>query len=274
VKSGATRVFTATVIAIVTPETSGGIVAALSALSRAGVRPVLISLGDSPEPVRRDEDTAIVIEGLLPKYLDNAVAYLRLSSLPTLGWWRAEDPEILKGLAAQVDRVVLDADDPSDLWPLVPDIAALAPVSDMRWTRLTRWRELLAQFFDVPEVRAAADSFDELRIAGSDPHATRLLAGCLRSRLPAGERLSVHIDTHESSPIGSVRLSGRRGSLAARVMSNGTCVETTVEVAETQTSRRVVPAADRRPEALVAEELRVRSRDRAFEDAVRSAQQL
>ena len=26
-------------------------------------------------------------------------------------------------------------------------------MSDLRWTRLTRWRELFAQFFDLPDVR-------------------------------------------------------------------------------------------------------------------------
>jgi glucose-6-phosphate dehydrogenase assembly protein OpcA len=273
VKNTTTRVSTATVVAIVSPQTRERIAAALSGLSRAGVRPIIISLGDNREPPRREEDGAIVIEGLLPRYLDNAVASLRLSSLPTLAWWRAGDPGTLVSLAALVDHVVLDVEDPSAVWPFVPEIAAVASVSDIRWTRLTRLRELFAQFFDIPEVRAAATTFERLRIAGSDPFTARLAAGWLRSRLPDGERLAVRIETATGAPIESLELSGTAAELRGRLMANGTCIETSVQTG-TQSAVRVVSAGDRRVESLIAEELRVRSRDLAFEAAVRASQQL
>jgi glucose-6-phosphate dehydrogenase assembly protein OpcA len=274
VKDTMARVYTATVVAIVSPQTKDGTVATLSRLSRVGVRPVIISLGERPEPGRCDEDDAIVIDGLLPKYLDNAVASLRLSSLPTLAWWRAGDPETLKSLAALVDRVVLDVADPSRVWPLVPEIAAVASVSDVRWTRLTRLRELLAQFFDIPEVRALATTFDRLQIAGSDPFTARLAAGWLRSRLPAGEGLAVRLETIATAPIESLQLSGGSAMLRVRLMANNTCVETSVQIGSAHAAVRVVAAGDQRQESLIAEELRVRSRDLAFEDAVRASQQL
>lgn len=273
VKETMARVYTATVVAIVTPQTRDGIVGTLSGLSRAGVRPVVISLGDTPEPGRRDENGAIIIDGLVPKYLNNAVASLRLSSLPTLAWWRAGDPATLKGLAGLVDRVVFDVEDPSRVWPLVPEIAHVASVSDVRWTRLTRIRELFAQFFDIPEVRGSAKTFDRLRVAGSDPFAARLAAGWLRSRLPGGERLSVRLEMSAIAPIESLQLSGGSAVLGVRLLPNTTCAETSVQVGTASASLGVVTAGDQRPESLIAEELRVRSRDVAFEDAVRASEQ-
>ena len=43
-----------------------------------------------------------------------------------------------------------------------------AAFSDVRWTRLTRWRALMAQFFDLPEVQDAPASFTRLCIEASD----------------------------------------------------------------------------------------------------------
>jgi glucose-6-phosphate dehydrogenase assembly protein OpcA len=271
VKDSTARVFTATVVAVVSPRSKDGLVATLSGLSRAGLRAVIISLGDDPEPARRDEDGAIVIDGLLPKYLDNAVASLRLSSLPTLAWWRADDPEILTSLAALVDRVVLDVEDPSRFWPLVPEIASVAAVSDVRWARLTRLRELFAQFFDIPEVRASASIFDAVRVAGSDPFQARLAAGWLRSRLPAGKRLSVRFERGVSAPVESLQLSGENATLGVRLRPDSACMETSVQIGAAPAAVRVVAAGDPQPQSLIAEELRVRSRDLAFEDAVRAA---
>lgn len=267
------RVFTATVMAIVSTNTKKGIVEAMAQLAPAGVRPVIIELGDNPEPERCDEQGCAVIDGLIPKYLNNAVASLRLSSLPTLAWWRAEDPQILQGLAALVDHVVLDASDPSQTWALVPRIAEIAPVSDLRWTQLTRWREVIAQFFDIPGVNAAANAFDRLEIRGDGPQA-RLAAGWLRSRLPSGDRLHVRIDGGGERAIESLQLSGGGAMLGVRVLPEQNCLETSIRIGDAPVSTRVVAIGDQRPHALIAEELRVRSRDHAFEAAVVAAEQL
>lgn len=266
------RALTATVIAIVSPASRDEAGATLSALSRgAGVRPVIITLGDSPEAQRRDDGGAIVIDGLIPRYLDNAVASLRLSSLPAVAWWRAGEAGVLVDLARLVDRVVLDLEDPSGAWPLVPRIAELTAVSDVRWARLTRWRSLVAQFFDVPEVRAAR--YDRVAIAGADPHLARLFGGWLRSRLPGGAGVDVVRERREGAALESVELAGPDGWLAVRLLSNGRCLETVVEMRSGHAASRVVALGDDSLAALVSEELRVRSRDLAFEDAVRETEQ-
>ena len=270
----ATRVFTATVVAVVGTGSKDDVAETLGALGDAGVRAVIVSLGKHAEPAHREENGITVIEGLLPQYLDNAVASLRLSSLPTLAWWRADEPRILEDLAALVERVVLDVDRPDHVWELVPDLAAVSAVSDLRWTRLTRWRELLAQCFDIPEVRDPAPAFTDVEIAGSDEYQLRLAGGWLRSRLPGGKRLKVNLSTRGSTSLESLRLSAAAGTLEVRLLPQGACMETVLNLPRADSSRRVVAAGDQRLQALMDEELRVRSRDLAFEDALRAAEQL
>jgi glucose-6-phosphate dehydrogenase assembly protein OpcA len=259
---------TATVVAIVSPASRDEACATLSALShRAGVRPIIISLGQHAEPPHDDVDGAVVIDGLVPKYLDNAVASLRLSSLPAIAWWRAGELSVLTALTRLVDRVVLDLADPAAAWALVPDLAADAPVSDIRWARLTRWRDLVAQFFDMPEVRAG--SWTRLTISGSDPFDARLMTGWLQSRLPGGREIAAQYLPVQGERLQSMELAGDRGRLTARLLPNSTCIETGADLRTGRMETRVVTRGDERLPALLGQELRVRSRDLAFEDAVR-----
>src|SRR5262245_65560792 len=77
---------------------------AIGALKDVGVRSVLISYGDNPVPSVRVAGHTVALEGLRPDYLNNAVAALRLSSLPTLVWWRGGGTKHIEGLATLADR--------------------------------------------------------------------------------------------------------------------------------------------------------------------------
>lgn len=264
--------FAGTLVAIVSPETSGQAVDVLEQLPRSAVRTVLISLGERPDAAPREQAGAILIDDLLPRYLNNAIAYARLSSLPTAAWWRAGDPRILPEVAALVDRLVIDVEDPSSCWPYVPEVARLTSVSELRWARLTRWRDLIAQFFDMPEISSSPGAWDRLEIVAGDQYDARLLAGWLRSRLPGGDR--VHVTQRSgNAPLDSMTLSGQDGSLGVRLLPNRDCLETAVRL-DGRTETRIVPVGDQRVSSLLREELYVRSRDRAFEDAVREAERL
>src|SRR5687768_15934508 len=147
------------------------------AVEHNGLRVIFVVADADAPPSLRTAASGILLEGLKASYFDNAVAALRLSSLPTLVWWRGGSPDVLPSLAVLADRVVLDAADPTAIWPLVAALAEHTAVTDVRWARLTRWRTLMAHFFDIPEVRDAARSFRSLEIHGGDPHAARLFAG-------------------------------------------------------------------------------------------------
>ncbi len=168
---------------------------------------------------------------------------------------------------------MLDVEDPSAVWGMVPQLAARTAVSDLRWARLTRWRDLFAQFFDLPEVRDRAGAFSRLTITARDRAGARLFAGWIVSRLPGGERLEVSIAPEASAvPIRSLQLTADGMTLSLRLLSSDVCIETVVVLPGAAPASRVVAMGDQGLAALMGQELRVRSRDKAFEDAIAAAE--
>jgi glucose-6-phosphate dehydrogenase assembly protein OpcA len=241
---------------------------ALGELTEAGLRAVLISYGDNPAPVVHVSRRTVALEGLRPEYLNNAVAALRLSSLPTVVWWRGGNVDALPGLAALSDRLVLDTEDPVEVWASVDRLAERTAVSDLRWTRLTRWRALMAHFFDIADVRAAASGFRSLRIEGADRHAARLYAGWLASTLPGIEPVALEMgEMPGGSPIEAIVLGDGSQELALRLAATHTCVDTAARLQGVASASRTVSMGDQGLAALIGEELRIRARDLAFERA-------
>lgn len=239
---------------------------------RVGLRAILIALGTERSPAVEVSGCAIAIGGLKPQYVNNAVAALRLSSLPTAVWWRGGDPGMLEGLAALSDRIVLDeASAPEAGWKRAIALFSHAAFGDLRWARLTRWRALLANFFDAAEVRETAGSFDSVRICGADGPTARLLAGWLQTSLEGVARLSVDVTTEPGeAPIREVSLGGPSQELTLRLAGGGSCVKAAARVAGARAISRVVTLGDQRAATLLSEELQVRARDPAFERALRA----
>jgi glucose-6-phosphate dehydrogenase assembly protein OpcA len=267
------RTYTATIVAICPAGRSDDTKSALRGLhTRTGVRPIVVTLGDSTEPPLNEDDGTIVIDGLTPRYLNNVVAARRLSSLPAIAWWRGGDPSVLDGLAALVDRLVMDSVDPRQDWAAALPLLDVTAFSDLRWTRLTRWRNLMAQFFDVPAIRAAAEGFSRLEIVAGDASSAHLFAGWLSARLPCGPRLEIEI-RHGSGPhaLVSATLSGPAHRLELQLTSNGTCVHSSIDGGSLPTAARTVSLGDQSSSALLEDELRIRARDGGFEQALRFA---
>jgi glucose-6-phosphate dehydrogenase assembly protein OpcA len=262
------RALTATVVVIGSAARLQEPSAALAGLGEhGGVRAILISEGASAKPVVRVSDHAVALAGLTPQFLDNAVAALRLSSLPTLVWWRGGSLDALERLAHLADRLVLDVEDPSVVWPRVPALSRMTATSDLRWTRLTRWRALMAHFFDVPEIAAA--KFHTLSIESADRHAARLFAGWLKSALGWKDEVRVDLrDSAEGAPLRHVRLSDDGQELALSLVPRGTCVKSAAHIQGHGRASRTVWLGDQSLAALIAEEVRIRSHDNAFEKAV------
>ncbi len=255
----------ATVVVVAPRERLPEAAAALDQLAEpSGVRSILISHGGTAAPRVRVSARSILVEGLKTEHLNNAVAALRLSSLPTLVWWRGGSPDVLDGLARLADRLVLDAPDPADGWERVAALTEHTAVSDIRWTLLTRWRSMTAHFFDSPGMCREIACFDSLHIRGGDRHAARLFAGWLRSSVRWPDGLTVQIDdVPDGSPIESIRLAGGGRALTLTVAPSRACIMSSAD-----TSSSVVALGDQRLPALLGEELRIRSRDAAFERAV------
>jgi hypothetical protein len=275
-KAGPTRALTATLIVVGKPER---LVAAAEALGRlgeaGGVRAILISEGDQAAPVARVTETAIAIVGLAPRYLNNAVAALRLSSLPAVVWWRGGSADALGDLANLADRLVLDTVDPDVVWAGADTLFERTALTDLHWTCLTRWRAAVAHLFDLHHVQRGAASVRTLTIDATDPYAARLFAGWLKSRLRWTPAVRIEIRTVKEdgpAPLVSVKLAGDALAIALRVRSGHSCLEATVGGAEP--TARIVPLGDGSLASLIGEELGVRTRDLAFEQALVTAREI
>lgn len=237
-----------------------------------GIRAIVISSGGRTTPGVRVSASTIALQDLRPDFINNAVAALRLPSLPALLWWRGGEPEELKNLARLADRVVLDAENPEPLWARAVTALEDTPVSDLRWTALTRWRALMAHFFDMPGVPAAAARFTRLRITGTDTPSARLFAGWLRASLDWQRRVQFEFDDKAGAAVDAVTFGDGREELSLRRLPGGTCVEARARL-DGREATRITSLGDQSLAALIAAELRLRAHDRAFESAVRAAQE-
>lgn len=277
-KRGPARALTATVIVVGKPERLVDAADALEQLGESGgVRAILISEGEHTAPVARVTETAIAISGLSPRYLNNAVAALRLSSLPAMVWWRGGSVEALDGLANLADRLVLDTTDPEVVWARADTLFEKTALTDLRWTALTRWRASIAHLFDLAHVRRDAASARSLVIETPDPFAARLFAGWLKARLrwTSLVRIEIHrVNGDGPAPLVSVTLAGDGLALALRVRPGQTCLEAAVTDASGESPSSIVPLGDGTLASLIGEELGVRTRDLAFEQALVTAREI
>jgi glucose-6-phosphate dehydrogenase-like protein OpcA len=281
-KRGPARALTATVIVVGKPE---GLVAAADALEQlgesGGVRAILISEGEHTAPVARVTENAIAISGLAPRYLNNAVAALRLSSLPAMVWWRGGSVEALDDLANLADRLVLDIAEPDVVWARADTLFDRTALTDLRWTCLTRWRAALAHLFDLPHVRRGAATTSTLTIEARDVFAARLFAGWLKSQLRWTSDVRIEIRAAPGAAKGdgptalaSVELTGDGLAISLRVPRGRACLEAAVEEAGGEPTARIVPLGDGTLASLIGEELGVRTRDLAFEQALVTAREI
>jgi glucose-6-phosphate dehydrogenase assembly protein OpcA len=131
--------------------------------------------------------------------LPNILVSLLVPDLPVFLYWRSfwpEDRELAEKTARFADLLIVDShaskDDPQNrerLLSLLTSAPEGLSVRDLNWSRLTAWRDLIAQFFDPPSLRRYAREISEveiLRTVGSPsniPTRTLLLTGWLASRL-------------------------------------------------------------------------------------------
>ena len=264
------RTLTATVVAVCSRERLEAAARTIATLGKhTAVRAILVCEGTETRPKSFVSDDTVAIESLRPIFINNAVAALRLSSLPTLVWWSGCSHDLLDDLAHLADRMVLDDPDPFGIWKRAAGFFGHAAFSDLRWTRLTRWRALMAHFFDIPQVRDATPRFDRLEIKGSDDAAAALYGAWLTGALGRDRAITVKVTPGTAGLfLEEVRLGNDNECLTLRLAPGGTCVVTSATVNDHRDVQRTVSIGDRSDSALLAEELRIRVRDKAFELAV------
>jgi len=152
---------------------------------------------DGAQPVLYEQILARV-RGDFDERVASVVIPLLVPDLPVFLWWTwtpPRDARHLDDLVALADRFIIDSADFARPDHTLPEVARLArhrvAITDLNWARLTHWRELIAQFFDVPAWRPFLDGVTGIRAGfavdmdGRDIHPSQalLLLGWLSSRL-------------------------------------------------------------------------------------------
>jgi len=133
--------------------------------------------------------------------LASVVLPLAVSGLPIFLWWRAGDfnpPPYFDDILRVTQHVIVDTARFSPVGRHLQDLDAWLhkfsgriQLTDLNWSRITPWRELIAQCFDSPDRRPYLDRLTEVRIEYEQDSARLvtqraqglLLTGWLASRL-------------------------------------------------------------------------------------------
>ena len=172
---------------------------------RAGLPPELEMHCHLPHPGGAQqvsyEQILIRARGDADQRIASAVIPLLLPDLPVFLWWTETPPldaPFFEELLALGDRLIVDSGDFARPDTTLPRLHAIARaghgrygVTDFNWTRITPWRELVMQFFDVPAWRPFLDAITGIRVGfavdadGREIHPSQalLLIGWLASRL-------------------------------------------------------------------------------------------
>ncbi len=163
------------------------------------------------------EIITLAVRGTLRDEIHATVVGLLEPDLPVYLWWADRlDPEghLYEELARIADRVLIDTDWPSGEPEVLGQAAALpegARLGDLNWARLTPWRRLLTQLWDVPSLSQAlaqVRSLDIHHAADRDgQHSNRalLLLGWL------SDALGWELADAQTTPTGGYRTTWRRG---------------------------------------------------------------
>ncbi len=156
------------------------------------------------------EQTTILASGSAVRAVANIIQPFLKPDLPVYVWWLGDppgrdDPTFI-GLVDISSRMIVDStgffnpeQDIVTLSTLI-DTSPECALSDLNWGRITPWRQLISQFFDVPEYRSYLDSVTSIEIEHSvvplatqtrtalgdvspNPARALLLAGWLKARL-------------------------------------------------------------------------------------------
>lgn len=131
--------------------------------------------------------------------LPDALLALVVPDLPVYLYWRSfriTDKELMERMARSSNLLIVDShqsrEDPQNrlqILQLLVDQPAGIAMRDLNWSRLTAWRDLIAQFFDSPATSRYVYEISEVEITrnlsapGSIPTRTLLLTGWLASSL-------------------------------------------------------------------------------------------
>jgi len=269
------------------------------------------SIPSSGGPQGCCEVITLAASGEAAQELPYTILPLLIPDLPVFLYWRSfreSDRRTVEHLARFSHLLIVDSHRSKDdlenrerLLGLLSRPPSGIAVRDLNWSRLTPWRDLITQFFDVPSSRHYARELSEVEInrsvavPGSIPTRTLLLTGWLAHRLSwrlisaersgeqwfsrwhsqAGEvlvRFTGSLSESDQVPgIGSVLLRARDGAEFEVARQKGATCMTASARLPGSTRMHSVPADPMDESTLLKQELSLVGQDTGFQAALAEA---
>ena len=263
------------------------------------------------------EQILIRARGDADQRLASALIPLLLPDLPVFLWWTETPPldrPYFDELLALADRLIVDSGDFARPDKTLAQLHAVARsgngrygLTDFNWTRITPWRELVSQFFDVPAWRPFLDGITGVRVGFAvdadgrriHPSQALLLIGWLAARLgweaieslaPSeaggllfamcrgdGEEIQTRVRPRYMRGIDEGNLSGlriqaetggRRAEFVVKREEGTSHATITVQIDDVVVTERIVPLGNPGIGELLGEELTIARSDAIYEDAL------
>lgn len=254
--------------------------------------------------------------GQVRERIMSVIEPLLVPDLPVFAWWTGTPPigsPQFSDVVSLAHRLLVDSADFARPEAMLPELARMCfsgprrcALTDLNWARLTAWRELLTQFFDVPAWRALLPAIDGVRVSfavdadGREIHPSQalLLIGWLASRLgwraaeplaPSeaggllfamrrgdGARVRIRVRPRfergmAEGDVTGIRVEGEQGGVRTefRISADGRrYAALTVRQGGQVAAERIVPLPPTDVVALLGEELTILASDRVYEDAL------
>jgi glucose-6-phosphate dehydrogenase assembly protein OpcA len=162
------------------------------------------------------EEITLKATGKFVAELPSAALPLLVPDLATFLWWQDAlrlSNKVLDTLLRATDRLIIDSADFADPLSELVEVNNLygedefdhVGISDLNWARLTFWRGLLADYYDVPAYQPFLNKIHQVRIAYVGPERAPdtlapqvlLISGWLASRLEW--KLSEEVDENDQT---------------------------------------------------------------------------
>jgi hypothetical protein len=218
---------------------------------------------------------------------------LSAPDVPNVLWWSPEcliEHGLFSVLLEQSDRVVMDSsgacNDESTLRRLLCFVHPVKPLQDLAWMRSAPWREMIAQFFDDPEMHEDLSTLSTLEITSGSTAEAFYLAGWLASRLawtpedessfraPDGSRVTLkQIDEGKKRRVVRVALATKDSRYVAQLSDDENVVELSIAGARSRPPW-LVPLNNIDNASLIEQAILDNANDEVFNDSLRILREL